>query len=136
MLVQILNGVVIYVYVKEWSRRRVCAFCQMDIPSIDRLAKTGTRTNVQAIAQMFPEFNQWQFANFVPGDETWVHYFEPVRKNKRWLTKHGRRPAVAKRTIGTKKVLYAILFSCDSIAIQAPCQKAKVSLVDIILMFY
>ena len=80
MLVQIVNRVVIYVYGKEWSQKRFCAFCQMDITSIDRLAKTGTRTNVQAIAKMFPKFNQGQIANFVTGDETWVHYFESVRK--------------------------------------------------------
>ena len=50
---------------------------------------------------MFPNFNQRQIANIVTGDETWVHYFEPVRKvgNKIWLPKHDRRPVVAKRTI-------------------------------------
>ena len=75
-----INGMVIYDYGKEWSKRRFCAFCQMDVPSIDRLAKTGTCTNVQAIAKMFTKLNQWQFANFVTGDEIWVHFFGPVRK--------------------------------------------------------
>jgi hypothetical protein len=43
-----------------------------------------------AIAQMFSKYNPRQF---VTGDETCVHYFEPVRKigNKIWLNKHGRR---------------------------------------------
>ena len=31
------------------------------------------------LPQMFPKYDKKQFANFVTGDETWVHYFEPVR---------------------------------------------------------
>lgn len=79
------------------------------------------------LLKMFPNFNQRQFANIVTGDETWVHYFEPVRKvgNKIWLTKHGRRPVVAKRTMSTKKVLYCIFFSCDGLAVQIPVPKGK-----------
>ena len=73
-------------------------FCQMDTPI------KGTSTNCHAAAKNVPNFNQRQFANIVTG----VHYFEPVRKvgNKIRLTKHGRRPVVAKRTMSTKKVLY------------------------------
>ena len=35
-----------------------------------------------------------QFPNIVTGEETWVHYFEPVRKigNKIWQTKYSRMP--------------------------------------------
>ena len=38
------------------------------------------------LLQMFPKYDKKQFANGVTGDETWVHYFEPVRKvsNKIW----------------------------------------------------
>ena len=59
---------------------------------------------------MFPIFNKRQFANIVAGDKTWVYHFEPIRKigSKIWLTKHGRRPVVAKRSVSTKKVLYCI----------------------------
>ena len=32
------------------------------------------------LLQMFPKYDKKQFANFFIGDETWVHYFEPVRK--------------------------------------------------------
>ena len=41
------------------------------------------------LLQMFPKYAKKQFANFVTGDETWVHYFEFVRKvsNKIWATK-------------------------------------------------
>ena len=52
---------------------------------------------------MFPKYDKKQFANVVTGDETWVHYFEPVRKvsNKIWATKHSKRPIIAKRSLST-----------------------------------
>ena len=68
-----------------------------------------------------------QFANVVTGDETWVHYFEPVRKvsNKIWATKHSKRPIIVKRSLSTKKVLYAIFFSGERVAIKVPVKKGK-----------
>ena len=62
------------------------------------------------LLQMFPKYDKKQFANVVTGDETWVHYFEPVRKvsNKIWATKHSKRPIIAKHSLSTKKVLYAM----------------------------
>ena len=49
------------------------------------------------LLQMFPKYDKKQFANVITGDETWVHYFEPVRKvsNKIWATKHSKRPIIA-----------------------------------------
>ena len=74
---------------------------------------------------MFPKYDKKQFANFVTGDETWVHYFEPVRKvsNKIWATKHSRRPIIAKRSLSAKKVLYAIFLSGVGVAIKVPVKK-------------
>ena len=62
------------------------------------------------LLQMFPKYDKKQFANVFTGDETWVHYFESVRKvsNKIWATKHSKRPIIAKHSLSTKKVLYAI----------------------------
>ena len=56
-----------------------------------------------------------------------VHYFEPVRKvsNKIWATKHSKRPIIAKRSLSTKKVLYAIFFSGEGVAIKVPVKKGK-----------
>ena len=56
-----------------------------------------------------------------------VHYFEPVRKvsNKIWATKHSIRPIIAKRSLSTKKVLYAIFFSGEGVAIKVPVKKDK-----------
>ena len=79
------------------------------------------------LLQMFPKYDKKQFANVVTGDETWVHYFEPVRKvsNKIWATKHSKRPIIAKRSLSTKKVLYAIFFSGKGVAIKVPVKKGK-----------
>ena len=76
---------------------------------------------------MFPKYDKKQFANVVTGDETWVHYFEPVRKvsNKIWATKHSKRPITAKRSLSIKKVLYAIFFSGEGVAIKVPVKKGK-----------
>ena len=81
--------------------------------------KKGTRTNGQTVGQKVPKVQQRQFANIVTGDETQVHCFEPVRKieNRLSLSKHGRRPVFVKRTMNTKKVLYATCFLCDGIAV-------------------
>ena len=35
--------------------------------------------NVKKLLQMFSTYDKKQSANVVTGDETWVHYFEPVR---------------------------------------------------------
>ena len=76
---------------------------------------------------MFPKYDKKQFANVVTGDETWIHYFEPVRRvsNKIWATKHSKRPIIAKRSLSIKKVLYAIFFSGEGIAIKVPVKKGK-----------
>ena len=78
------------------------------------------------LLRMFPKYDKKQFANVVTGDETWVHYFEPVRKvsNKIWATKH-KRPIIAKRSLSTKKVLYAIFFSGEGVAIKSASEKGQ-----------
>ena len=79
------------------------------------------------LLQMFPKYDKKQFASVVTGDETWVHYFESIRKvsNKIWATKHSKRPIIAKRSLSTKKVLYAIFFSGEGVAIKVPVKKGK-----------
>ena len=79
------------------------------------------------LLQMFPKYDKKQFANVVTGDKTWVHYFEPVRKvsNMIWATKHSKRPIITKRSSSTKKVLYAIFFSGEGVAIKVPVKKGK-----------
>ena len=65
--------------------------------------------------------------NVVIGEETWVHYFESVRKasNKIWATKNRKRPVIAKRTLSAKQVLSANFFFGEGFAIQVPVKKGK-----------
>ena len=81
------------------------------------------------LLQMIPKYNKKQFVNVVTGDETWVHYFEPVRKdsNNIWATKQSKRPIIVKRSLSAKKVLYAIFFSGEGVAIKVPVKRAKPS---------
>ena len=90
------------------------------------------------LLQMFPKYDKKQFANVVTGDETWVHYFEPIRKvsNKIWATKHSKRPIIAKRSLSTKKVLYAIFLSGEGVAIKVPMKKGALPLVLNMSVFY
>jgi len=76
---------------------------------------------------MFPKYDKKHFTNVVTGDDTWVHYFEPVRKvsNKIWATKHDKRPIIAKRSLSVKKVVNAISFSSLGVAIKVPVKKGK-----------
>ena len=49
--------------------------------------------------------------------------FEPQRKadNKQWKRKDRKRPCIAKRTICSKKMLYAIFFNSSGPVVQVPC---------------
>ena len=99
----------------------------MGATSVDWWAKEARVKVAKKLLQMFPKYDKKQFANVVTGDETWVHYFEPVRmvSNKIWATKHSKRPIIAKRSLSTKKVLYAIFFSGEGVAIKLPVKKGK-----------
>ena len=79
------------------------------------------------LLNIFPKYDEKNFANIVTGDETCVHYFEPVRKvsNKIWATKNSKRPVIAKHMLSTKKILYAIFFSSECVAIQVPVKKGR-----------
>ena len=76
----------------------------------------GTFENIQSC-------NSRVISNLLTDDETWVHMFEPQRRadNKQWKRK-GKKPlCIAKRTISSKKMLYAIFFNSSGPVIQVPC---------------
>ena len=58
------------------------------------------------LLKQFPKFNNRCFENIITGDETRVHFYEPKRKiqNKIWVTKGGKRPCIAKRTMSIRLV--------------------------------
>ena len=49
--------------------------------------------------------------------------FEPQRRadNKQWKRKDKKRPCIAKRTIRSQKMLYAIFFNSSRPGVQVPC---------------
>ena len=49
--------------------------------------------------------------------------FEPQRRadNKQWKRKDQIRPCIAKRTVSSKKMLYAIIFNLSGPVVQVPC---------------
>ena len=64
--------------------------------------------------------NSRVISNLLTGDETWMHMFEPQRRadNKQWKRKDRKRPCIAKRTISSKKMLWAIFFNSSGPVIQ------------------
>ena len=76
---------------------------------------------------LFSEYKQFKLANLLTCDETWILYFESVRKqsNKIWATRYCKRPINAKRTLGVKKFLYTIFVSIEAIAVQVPVKRGK-----------
>ena len=67
--------------------------------------------------------NSRVISNLLTGDETRVHMFEPKRRadNKQWKLKDQKYPCIAKRTISSKKMLYAIFFNSSEPVVQVPC---------------
>ena len=67
--------------------------------------------------------NSRVISNLLTDDETWVHMFEPQRRadNKQWKRKDKKRPCIAKRTISSKKMLYAISFNSSGPVVEVPC---------------
>ena len=99
----------------------------MDTPSRYKRTKACSGKNRKTIVEQFPKYNNPSFANIITGDETWVHFYEPMRKihNKIWATKGGKRPCIAKRTMSIRKVMYVIFFTNQGLAIQIAVRKGK-----------
>ena len=64
------------------------------------------------ILKTYKGCNSRVISKLLTGDETWVHMFEPQRRadNEQWKRKDQKRPCIAKRTISSKKMLYACFF--------------------------
>ena len=62
-------------------------------------------------------------SNLLTGDETWEHMSEPPRRadNKQWKRKVQKRSCIAKSTISSKKMLYAIFFNSSGPVVPVPC---------------
>ena len=78
--------------------------------------KTQCLKYARELLKTYKGCNSRVISNLLTGDETWVHMFEPHRwaDNKQWMRKDKKRPCIAKRTISSKKMLYAIFFNSNS----------------------
>ena len=96
---------------KRLDLRKVCARWVPHLLTEEQ--KTQRLKCARELLKTYKGCNSQVISNLLTGDETWVHMFEPQRRadNKQWRRKDKKRPCIAKRTISSKKLLYAIFFS-------------------------
>ena len=63
-----------------------------------------------ALLEMCENCYPRHLGELVTGDETWLYYFEPMRKamNKAWVPKRGDMPQLARRCCSEQKVPYTL----------------------------
>ena len=85
--------------------------------------KTQRLKCARELLKTYKGYNSRVISNWLKGDETWVHMFEPQRRadNKQWKRKDQKRPCIAKRTISSKKMLHASIFNSSEPVAQVPC---------------
>ena len=117
----ISEGTVQIILKKHLHLRKVCARWIPHLLTEER--KTQRLKCAQELLKTYKGYNSRVISNLLTGDETWVHMFEPQRRadNKQWKRKDQKRPCIAKRTISSKKMLYAIFFNSDGPFVQVPC---------------
>ena len=91
----------------------------------------------QGTFETYKGCNSLVISNFLTGEETWVHMFEPQRRadNKQWKRKDQKRQCIAKGTISSKKMFYAIFFNSSGPVVQVPCPSGQ-SLADSTRILY
>ena len=80
--------------------------------------KTQRLKCARELLKTYKGCNSRVISNLLTGDETW-----PQRRadNKQWKRKDKKRPCIAKRTVSSKKMLYAIFFNSSGPVVQVPC---------------
>ena len=117
----ISEGSVQTVLKKRFGLRKVCARWVPHL--LTEKQKTQRLKCTRELLKTYKGCNSRVISNLLTGDETWVHIFEPQRMvdNKQWKRKGKKRPCIAKRTISSKKMLYAIFFNSSGPVVQIPC---------------
>ena len=105
-----------------WKKRldlgKVCARW---VPHLLTEEQTTQRLKrARELLKTYKGCNSRVISNLLIGDETWVHMFELQRRadNKQWKRKDKKRPCIAKRTISSKKMLYAMFFNSSRPVVQ------------------
>ena len=101
--------------------RKVCAKWVPHLLTEEQ--KTQRLKCARELLKTYKGCNSRVISNLLTGDETWVHMFEPQRRadNKQSKRKDQKRPCIAKRTISSKKMLYAVFFNSSGPIVQVPC---------------
>ena len=102
--------------------------CAMWIPHLlTEEQKTQRLKCARKLLKTYKGCNSRVISNLLTGDETWVHMFDPQRRadNKQWKRKDKKRPCIAKRTITSKNMLYAIFFNSSGPVVQVPCPSCQ-----------
>ena len=117
----ISEGSVQTILKKRLNLRKVCARWVPHLLTEEQ--KTQSLKCARELLKTYKVCNSRVISNLLTGDETLVHMFEPQRRadNKQWKRKDKKRPCIAKRTINSKKMLYAIFFTSSGPVVQVPC---------------
>ena len=117
----ISKGSVQTILKKRLDLRKVCARWVPHLLTEEQ--KTQRLKCARELLKTYKGCNSRVISNLLTGGETWVHMFQPQRRadNKQWKRKDQKRPCIAKRTISSKKVLYAIFFNSSGPVVQVPC---------------
>ena len=122
----ISEGSVQTILKKRLDLRKVCARWVPHLLTEEQ--KTQRLKCARELLKTYKGCNNRVISNLLTGDETWVHMFEPQRRadNKQWKQKDQKRSCTAKRTISSKKMLYAIFFNSCGPVVQVPCPSGHI----------
>ena len=117
----ISEGSVQTILKKRLDLRKVCARWVPHLLTEEQ--KTQRFKCAPELLKTYKGCNSRVISNLLTGDKTWVHVFEPQRRvdNKQWKRNDKKCPCITKRTISSKKMLYAIFFTSSGPVVQAAC---------------
>ena len=100
---------------KRLDMRKACARWVPHLLTEEQ--KTQPLKCARELLKTYKSCNSRAISSLLTGEETWVHMFKPQRRadNKQWKQKDKKkRQCIAKRTLSSKKMLYAIFFKWAS----------------------
>ena len=117
----ISEGSVKTILKKRFDLTKVCARWVPHLLTEEQ--KTQRLKCARELLKTYKGCNSRVISNLLTGDETWVHMLEPQRRadDGQWKRKDKKRPCIAKRTISSKKMLYAIFFNSSGPVVPVPC---------------
>ena len=117
----ISEGSVQTILKKRLDLRKICARWVPHLLTEEQ--KTQRLKCARELLKTYKGCNSQVISNLLTVDKIWVHIFEPQRSadNKQWKRKDKKCPCIAKRTISSKKMLYAIFFDSSGPVVQEPC---------------